>query len=83
MTVLDREDIEALNNALYKIPKIVEKFAKRYDLALPRMGDVDFTSRAVMLEQACKVLKQMVDLLTIPTAGLVAWSMVNVLFLLH
>ena len=83
VTVLDREDIEALNNALYKIPKIVEKFAKRYDLALPRMGDVDFTSRAVMLEQACKVLKQMVDLLTIPTAGLVAWSMVNVLFLLH
>ena len=63
VTVLDREDIEALNNALYKIPKIVEKFAERYTLALPRMGGVDFTSRAVMLEQACKVLKQMVDLL--------------------
>ena len=63
VTVLDREDIEALNSALYKIPKIVEKFAERYALALARMGDVDFTSRAVMLEQACEVLKQMVGLL--------------------
>ncbi|MGZ4970816.1 MAG: DUF47 domain-containing protein [Methylobacter sp.] len=60
VTVLDREDIEALNGALYKIPKIVEKFAERYTLALDRMGDVDFTSRAEMLEQACKVLQQMV-----------------------
>lgn len=60
VTVLDREDIEALNNALYKIPKVVEKFAERYALALSRIGDVDFTSRAVMLEQACQVLQQMV-----------------------
>ena len=63
VTVLDREDIEALNSALYKIPKIVEKFAERYTLALGRIGDVDFTSRAAMLEQACKVLEHMVKLL--------------------
>ena len=63
VTVLDREDIEALNSALYKIPKIVEKFAERYTLALERIGDVDFTSRAAMLEQACKVLEKMVGLL--------------------
>ena len=63
VTVLDREDIEALNGALYKIPKIVEKFAERYTLAVSRIGNVDFTSRAVMLEQACKVLKKMVGLL--------------------
>ncbi|NOT85510.1 MAG: pit accessory protein [Methylococcaceae bacterium] len=60
VTVLDREDIEALNGALYKIPKMIEKFAERYTLALARMGDVDFTSRAEMLEQACEVLEQMV-----------------------
>ncbi|WP_027158272.1 DUF47 domain-containing protein [Methylobacter luteus] len=60
VTVLDREDIEALNGALYKIPKVVEKFAERYTLALARIGDVDFTTRAVMLEQACEVLEQMV-----------------------
>jgi uncharacterized protein Yka (UPF0111/DUF47 family) len=63
VTVLDREDIEALNGALYKIPKVVEKFAERYTLALARIGDVDFTTRAVMLEQACEVLEQMVRLL--------------------
>ncbi|MEI8574356.1 pit accessory protein [Methylomonas sp. EFPC1] len=60
VTVLDREDIEALNGALYKIPKVVEKFAERYTLASERIGDVDFNSRAVMLEQACQVLEQMV-----------------------
>lgn len=60
VTVLDREDIEALNSALYKIPKVVEKFAERYTLAFDRLGDVDFTSRATMLEQACEVLEQMV-----------------------
>lgn len=60
VTVLDREDIEALNGALYKIPKVVEKFAERYTLALGRIDDVDFTSRAAMLEQACEVLEQMV-----------------------
>jgi uncharacterized protein Yka (UPF0111/DUF47 family) len=63
VTVLDREDIEALNGALYKIPKVVEKFAERYTLASERIGDVDFTSRAAMLEQACEVVEQMVKLL--------------------
>jgi hypothetical protein len=63
VTVLDREDIEALNGALYKIPKIVEKFAERYTIASGRIVDVDFTSRAAMLEQACEVLEQMVRLL--------------------
>jgi len=63
VTVLDREDIEALNGALYKIPKVVEKFAERYTLALARIDDVDFTTRAAMLEQACEVLEQMVRLL--------------------
>ncbi len=63
VTVIEREDIEALNGALYKIPKTVEKFAERYTLGAARIGDVDFTSRAAMLEQACEVLEQMVRLL--------------------
>jgi uncharacterized protein len=60
VTVLDREDIEALNSALYKIPKVVEKFAERHTLALSRIGDVDYISRAKMLEQACLVLQKLV-----------------------
>ncbi len=63
VTVLEREDIEALNSALYKIPKIVEKFAERYSLALSRTGDIDFKSRAAMLAKACEVLELMVGLL--------------------
>lgn len=63
VTVLEREDIEALNSALYKIPKIIEKFAERYRLAMSRVGNVDFHSRALMLEQASEVLVQMVSLL--------------------
>lgn len=60
VTVLEREDIEALNSALYKIPKVVEKFAERYAIASDRVGDVDFVNRAAMLEQACDVVGQMV-----------------------
>ncbi len=61
VTVLEREDIEALNGALYKIPKVVEKFAERYTIALGRVSDVDFAGRAAMLEQACEVVGRMVS----------------------
>ena len=50
-------------SALYKIPKIVEKFAERYTLAAERLGDVDFAPRAAMLERACEVIVEMVGLL--------------------
>lgn len=60
VTALEREDIEALSGALYKIPKVIEKFAERYSLIGDRLGDVDFVSRARMLEKACEVLEQMV-----------------------
>jgi uncharacterized protein len=63
VTVLEREDIEALSSALYKIPKVVEKFAERHSLSSQRISDVDFTERAAMLEQACEVLEKMVGLL--------------------
>ncbi|KFN41481.1 DUF47 domain-containing protein [Arenimonas metalli] len=63
VTALEREDIEALSNVLYKIPKVVEKFAERYMLAAERIGDVEFVSRAAMLERACVVLEEMVGLL--------------------
>ena len=60
VTALEREDIEALSNVLYKIPKVIEKFAERFTLASQRLGDVDFVPRAKMLEQACQVLEEMV-----------------------
>jgi uncharacterized protein Yka (UPF0111/DUF47 family) len=60
VTALEREDIEALGGALYKIPKVIQKFAERYVLVNERLGNVDFTSRAAMLEKACEVIEQMV-----------------------
>ena len=63
VTALEREDIDALSSALYKIPKIVEKFAERYTIASERLGNVDFTSRAAMLERATEVIEEMVGLL--------------------
>ena len=39
ITPIEREDIEALGSALYKIPKQVEKFADRYALARHRLEE--------------------------------------------
>ena len=60
VTALEREDIEALSGALYRIPKVVEKFAERYALFAGRLMDVDYASRAVMLEKATEVIADMV-----------------------
>lgn len=63
VTALEREDIEALGSALYRIPKVVAKFADRYALALDRVGAIDFAPRAKMLEEAATVVLEMVRLL--------------------
>jgi uncharacterized protein Yka (UPF0111/DUF47 family) len=60
VTALDREDIEALSAALNKITKSISKFAERYSLAHDRLGDIDFASRAALLEKAADVITQMV-----------------------
>jgi len=60
MTPIEREDIEALGSALYKIPKQIEKFADRYSLATTHLEHIDFAPRAAMLEQAAGVVVEMV-----------------------
>lgn len=60
VTALDREDIDALNSALYKIPKTIEKFAERYSIVGERLEGVDFTQRARILEQSATVVEQMI-----------------------
>ncbi|CAN7219584.1 MULTISPECIES: DUF47 family protein [unclassified Pseudoxanthomonas] len=60
ITPIEREDIEALGSALYKIPKQVEKFADRYSLAIQHLEGIDFAPRAAMLEQAAAVVVDMV-----------------------
>jgi len=60
VTALDREDIEALNSALYKIPKTIEKFAERYEIVSSRLTGVDFAQRALVLERSSQVVEEMI-----------------------
>ncbi len=60
ITPIEREDIEALGSALYKIPKQIEKFADRYAMAVRHLEGIDFAPRASMLEQASAVVREMV-----------------------
>jgi len=59
VTSLEREDIEALSNALYKVPKTVEKFAERYILCAPRLREVKFDTQIEMLGEAVGIVVAM------------------------
>lgn len=63
VTPMEREDIELLAEALYKIPKIIEKFAQRYQIVIETVRDVDFLPQIELMEQAVKRVVQMVQAL--------------------
>jgi len=63
VTPMEREDIEALAEALYKIPKTVEKFAERYRISADKVKDVDFSKQVDLMEQAVHLVRQMVQAL--------------------
>lgn len=65
VTPMEREDIEALAEALYKIPKIVEKFAQRYSIVAGQMQDVDFSKQIVLMERAVNLVLKMVQALRV------------------
>ena len=60
VTPLEREDIEALSNALYKIPKTVEKFSEKFILCRHHIRGVEFSRQIKILEQATETVTQMV-----------------------
>lgn len=60
VTALDREDIEALNSALYKIPKSVEKFAERYAIVTSRLEGVEFGQRTLVLTRSTDVVVELI-----------------------
>lgn len=59
VTGLEREDIEALSNALYKIPKTVEKVAERVLLAPRFLDGIDISKQLENLEQAAEIIHRM------------------------
>ena len=61
VTELEREDIEALSNALYKIPKTVEKIAERVIITNGRLAAVDFSKQLGMMAGAADILATMVQ----------------------
>jgi uncharacterized protein Yka (UPF0111/DUF47 family) len=63
ITGLEREDIEALSYSMYRICKVIEKFAERHNLAPERLTGVDFTRQAELMERATETLSKMVRLL--------------------
>lgn len=66
VTSLEREDIEALSNALYKIPKTVEKFGERMTLAPEFVRGVDFSRQTALIQLAMETLVTMVRSLRRP-----------------
>jgi uncharacterized protein Yka (UPF0111/DUF47 family) len=60
VTALEREDIEALSNALYKIPKTIEKFGQRSLLAPQQVAGVNFSAQIDLLEKATNTVLEMV-----------------------
>ena len=60
-TPLEREDIEMLSRALYRVPKTIKKFAERYLLCAPHIRDVSFAQHLQMLETATDAVLQMVS----------------------
>ena len=60
VTPLEREEIEALSHALYKIPKAVEKFGERVMFCPERLENIDFSKQTAMLVKATDTLLEMV-----------------------
>ena len=63
VTALEREDVEALSNALYKIPKTVEKFAARILAAPQYVKGISFAKQIGLLERATDTVLELVKLL--------------------
>jgi uncharacterized protein len=59
VTALEREDIEALSNGLYKITKTVEKIAERLMLAPQFLEGINLSSEISLLERAADIVMDM------------------------
>lgn len=60
VTALEREDIEALSNSLYKIPKTAEKVGERMLICPQHLRGVDLSRHVEMLEQATDTILAMI-----------------------
>lgn len=69
VTQLEKDDIEVLSAALYKIPKTVEKIAERFIIAAPVVKDIQFNKHIALLDAATQQVVELVKLLRAMGAG--------------
>jgi len=60
---LEKDDIEILSAALYKVPKTVEKIAERIVITSPVIKEVDFSRHIALLDAATGCVVELVKLL--------------------
>src|ERR1044071_7344312 len=60
VTALEREDIEALSVALYKVPKTIEKIGERILLAPQFIQGMDFTRQLNFIQSAVETVLAMI-----------------------
>ena len=60
VTGLEREDIEALARAMFRIPKAAEKLAERLCMAGKQLDGLDFSKQAEMMGKATNAVHEMV-----------------------
>jgi uncharacterized protein Yka (UPF0111/DUF47 family) len=60
VTALEREDIEALSVALYKVPKTIEKIGERIIIAPRYLDGLDFTRQLGFIEKAVDTVLAMI-----------------------
>ena len=78
VTQLEKDDIEVLSAALYKIPKTVEKFAERFIISVRMVRDIDFSKHIALLDAATSRVLELVTLLRkIGSGGLVEAKEIN------
>ncbi len=61
VTAIEREDIHALSNALYRITKTVDKFTERAFIAPHYVQGLDFSKQIALLEAASDIVLQLVQ----------------------
>ncbi len=60
---LDREDIDTLSNALYKIPKIADKFSERFRNSPEFVRTIDFSRQLNLVDEASDLVVKLVETL--------------------
>ena len=60
VTALEREDIEELSTALYKIPKMIQKFTTRILITPQYVKGIDFSTQIGLLDRATELVLELV-----------------------